>query len=125
MIEYGQALPCPVSLVLRVDGAPAFHATMTAADFCPLTSCVTARHAVCRFRVRWVFQGFRLGPQSGSRRATPLAEQISPDKNMNCHDTTAGFTVQRGFTAFMVMCPLDPAAQPCIRFLFAGSSFCA
>ena len=34
--------------------------------------------------------------------------QISPDKNMNCHDTTAGFTVQREFAAFVVMCQLDP-----------------
>lgn len=54
----------------------------------------------------------------------PLAFQISPDKNMNCHDTTAGFTVQREFMAFVVMCQLDPAAQPYIRFLFVGSSFC-
>jgi hypothetical protein len=45
----------------------------------------------------------------------PLASQISPDKNMNCHDTTAGFTVQREFVAFVVMCQLDPAAQPYIR----------
>jgi len=45
----------------------------------------------------------------------PLASQISPDKNMNCHDTTAGFTVQREFAAFVVMCQLDPTAQPYIR----------
>lgn len=57
-------------------------------------------------------------------RDEPLAFQISPDKNMNCHDTTAGFTVQREFAAFVVLCQLDPAAQPYIRFLFVGSSFC-
>jgi len=45
----------------------------------------------------------------------PLAFQISPDKSMNCHDTTAGFTVQSEFLAFVVMCQLDPAAQPYIR----------
>ena len=43
---------------------------------------------------------------------------------MNCLDTTAGFTVQRGWMVFAVMCLLDPAAQPCIRFLFVGSSIC-
>ena len=103
MIEYGQALPCPVSLVLRVEGAPTLPATMTAADFCHGTPCITAG------------------------RAAPLgspALQISPDKSMNCHDTTAGFTVQREFVVFAVLCQLDPAARPCIRFLFVGSSFC-
>lgn len=43
---------------------------------------------------------------------------------MNCHDTTAGFTVQRGLVAIAVICLLDPAVQPCIRFLFIGSSLC-
>ena len=103
MIEYGQALPCPVSLVLRVEGAPALPATMTAADFCHDTHDITAVRAA------------PLGPP---------ALQISPDKSMNCHDTTAGFTVPREFVVFVVMCQLDPAAQPCIRFLFVGSSFC-
>jgi hypothetical protein len=77
---------------------------MTAADFCHDTTGISAGRAT---------------------HNEPPAVQISPDKNMNCHDTTAGFTVQRGFTAFMVMCPLDPAAQPYIQFLFVGSSFCA
>jgi hypothetical protein len=45
-----------------------------------------------------------------SSTAIPLGEQISPDKSMNGHDTTAGFTVPREFMAFVVMCPLDPAA---------------
>jgi len=103
MIEYGQVLPCPVSLVLRVDGTPAHPATMTAADFCLDTPDVAAGHAA---------------------PTGPPALQISPDKSMNCHDTTAGFTVQREFMAFVVMCQLDPAARPCIRFLFVGSSFC-
>jgi hypothetical protein len=103
MIEYGQALPCPVSLVLRVDGTPTFPATMTAADFCHDTPCITAGRAA---------------------PTEPPALQISPDKNMHYHDTTAGFTVPREFEVFVVMCQLDPAAQPCIRFLFVGSSFC-
>ena len=41
-----------------------------------------------------------------------------------CRDTAVGFTVQRGWLVFVVRCPLDPAAQPYIRFLFVGSSFC-
>jgi hypothetical protein len=110
--------PCPTHYRGRL-------ATMPSADFCSITPRVAAVCAVCRLRVRWVFQGFRPGPQSGSRRATPLVEQISPDKSMNCRDTTAGFTVPREFVVFAVMCQLDPAAQPCIRFLFVGSSFCA
>jgi len=109
--------PCPTHYCGRL-------ATMPSADFCSITPCVAAVCAVCHLRVRWVFHGFRHGPQSDSHRFTPLVEQISPDKNMNCHDTTAGFTVQREFTVFVVMCQLDPAAQPCIRFLFVGSSFC-
>jgi hypothetical protein len=76
---------------------------MTAADFCNDTPPVAGRRAV---------------------HCGPLVLQISPDKNMNCHDTTAGFTVPREFVAFVVLCPLDPAAQPCIRFLFVGASFC-
>jgi len=77
---------------------------MTAADFCHDTQDITV---------------WRAAPTE------PPALQISPDKSMNCHDTTAGFTVQREFMVFVVMCQLDPAAQPCIRFLFVGSSFCA
>jgi len=109
--------PCPMHYCGRL-------ATTPSADFCSITSCVAALRAVCCLRVRWVFQHFRAGPQSGSRRFTPLVEQISPDKNMNCHDTTAGFTVPREFTVFAVLCQLDPAVQPSIRFLFVGSSFC-
>jgi hypothetical protein len=66
-------------------------------------------------------------PCIAARRAVLVelhTPQISPDKNMNCHDTTAGFTVQRGHVVIAVLCLLDPAAQPCIRFLFIGSSFC-
>ena len=97
---------------------------------CRLLTSVQSRRtlppvALCsRLRVRWIFPGFRQGPQSDSHRTTPLVEQISPDKNMNCHDTTAGFTVPREFVVFAVMCQLDPAAQPSIQFLFVGSSFC-
>jgi hypothetical protein len=76
---------------------------MTAADFCHDTPGITAGRAA---------------------PTEPPAWQISPDKSMNCHDTTAGFTVQRGFVVFAVLCQLDPAAQPYIRFLFVGLSFC-
>ena len=41
-------------------------------------------------------------------------EQSSPDKNMNYHDTTARFTVQRGLLVFVIWCPLDSAARPFI-----------
>ena len=110
--------PCPTHYCGRL-------ATTPSADFCSITPCVAAVCAVCRLRVRWVLQGFRPGPQSDPHHSAPLVEQISPDKNMNGHDTTAGFTVPREFVVFAVMCQLDPAAQPCIRFLFVGSSFCA
>ena len=45
-------------------------------------------------RVRWRFRIFRSGPQSGSHdMAGRKAGQISPDKDVNCRDTTAAFTV--------------------------------
>ena len=57
---------------------------MTAADFCSDTPGITAGRAA---------------------HTEPPAVRISPDKNMNCHDTTAGFTVQREFVVFVVLCP--------------------
>ena len=74
---------------------------MTAADFCHDTPGITAGRATLK---------------------EPLAVQTSPDKSMNCHDTTTGFTVQREFVAFVVLCQLDPAAQPYIRFLSDNTS---
>ena len=119
--------------LLFVDGSGLHrvpHITVGLWLLCRLLTSVQSRHALphsalcIRIRVRWWFHGFRHGPQSDSHRHTPLVEQISPDKSMNCHDTTAGFTAQREFVVFVVMCQLDPAARPCIRFLFVGSSFC-
>jgi len=47
--------------------------TMPSADFCPITPSITAWGA----------------PTQGGRKA----EQISPDKNVNFHHTTAAFTI--------------------------------
>ena len=114
---------------------------------CRLLTSVQSRRALphhalcCRIRVRWVLQGFRPGPQSDSPVRTDRKPGRSPQiractvtardggnadiagANI-CHDTTAGFTLPREFVAIVVLCPLDPAAKPCIRFLFIGSSFC-
>ena len=46
---------------------------MPSADFCPITPCITAWGA----------------PTEGERKAG----QISPDKNVNFHHTTAAFTI--------------------------------
>jgi hypothetical protein len=35
---------------------------------------------------------------------TPQVKQISPDKNMNFHDTTALFTVPAGSSGFVIWC---------------------
>jgi hypothetical protein len=35
---------------------------------------------------------------------TPQVKQISPDKNMNFHDTTASFTVPAGSQGFVILC---------------------
>jgi hypothetical protein len=103
IIEHQQALHCPAPLVLRDSIIQDQTTTTTAADFWCVTSCIAARRAVL------------------VELHTP---QISPDKNMNYRNTTAGFTVQRGHTTIAVLCLLDPAAQPCIRFLFIGSLLC-
>jgi hypothetical protein len=71
---------------------------MTSADFCPIDFRIAPEAALRQCgRVLWRIQAFRPGPQSGSQNAMTLAgvlvEQISPDKNVNCRDTTAAFTV--------------------------------
>src|SRR3989344_6061816 len=51
--------------------------------------------------------------------------EISPDKNTDRHDTTAGFTPPLlGHWSFAISCPLAPNGTAfSIRFLFVGSSF--
>ena len=48
-------------------------------------------------RLLWLIHTFRCGPQSGSQTASDTSrmpvEQISPDKDVNCGDTTAAFTL--------------------------------
>ena len=119
-------LPCPTPLVLRNLRVPARITTTTAADFCSIMREITFAHAAnAPVGFGGIARAFRLGPQSDSHSDhQPPVAQIAPDKNMNYHDTTAGFTVPRGFMAFVVWCPLDPAAQPGIQFLCVGSSFC-
>ncbi len=46
--------------------------------------------------------------------------QISPDKNVNFLCTTAAFTLSPEPTDFVV--PTRPETEPCMRFLFPGSS---
>ena len=78
---------------------------MTAADFYNDTSCIAAGRAI---------------------HCEPPTLHISPDKSMNCHDTTAGFTVQREFVVFGVLDPkrfAGPAlpTRPCCSALYPVS----
>ena len=71
---------------------------MTSADFCPVNFRIAPEAAPQRCGgVLWLIQAFRPGPHSGSQTAMAAAgmhaEQISPDKNVNCRDTTAAFAV--------------------------------
>ena len=82
---------------------------MTAADFCNDTQHIAVLRAI---------------------ETQSLALQISPDKNMNCHDTTAGFTVPREFVVFVVMDPkrfAGPAlpTRPCGLSLVSDSGNCS
>ncbi len=56
---------------------------MPSADFCPVTETLADLGAVVK---------------------PPQAGQISPDKNMNCHSTTAAFTLSREPVGFVTLC---------------------
>ena len=98
-------------------------ATMASADFCPFTSDVTVRRATRAYgRVRWRIQGFRPGPQSGSRGTLrPPIGQISPDKDMDFPCTTAAFTLSPAPDGFRHLVLTHPGTEPCRRFLSVDS----
>ena len=91
-----------------------------------ITAGVTpGRAARANRRVRWVLQGFRPGPQSGSRnRLRPHAEQISPNKNMSYRCTTAAFTLSPVPGGFRHLVLTHPETERSMRFLSVGSHLC-
>ena len=102
-------------------------ATMASADFCPVTPTVTGQRAAraCG-RGRWLIQGFRPGPQSGSRgRFRPPIGQISPDKDVDCRCATAAFTLSPAPVGFRHPWLTHPGTGPSMRFLSVGSHLCA
>ena len=51
-------------------------------------------------------------------------QQISPDKNVNCHCTASSFTVSLEPVGFVILGSLTPETQPIMMFLFVSSQFC-
>jgi hypothetical protein len=79
-----------------------------------------------RGRVRWVFQPFQDGPQSGSHGSPrPQAGQISPNKNMNCPCTSAAFTLSPVPGGLRREVPTRPGTEPSMRFLSVASHVCS
>jgi len=101
-------------------------------------------------RVRWRFQGFPPGPQSGSHgHVRPHGVQISPDKDMTNLSgtnldarsapagaapgmaqisfpyTTAAFTLPRDTGGLHHVVLTRPGTEPSMRFLSVGSYVCA
>jgi len=97
--------PCPAHYGRRL-------ATMPSADYCLITTEITPHRAVVCHRVRSFpadglpeRQGlFYTRTSAGSRR--PPVKQFSPDKDMNCHCTTASFTLSVKPRGFAVLCQL-------------------
>ena len=56
--------------------------------------------------------------------ASSHVKQISPDKDVNFHCTTAAFTVSTESLGFVVLCQLTHRLGLNMLFLFVGSQFC-
>jgi hypothetical protein len=128
-VESVRLLPAFLGSALHpVPAITAGHsATRASADFYPFTSDVAVRRAASACgRVRWLIQGFRPGPQSGSRGTPrPPIGQISPDKDMDCRCTTAAFTLSPVPGGLRHLVLTRPGTKPSMRFLSVGSHLCA
>ena len=98
--------PCPIHYDRHL-------ATMASADFWSFTMSVSRYNAVCLPR----------GSQRLSPRPSILlpVDQISPDKDIYFHHTTASFTLSTLFTGLSYVWLTHPRTRPYMIFLFVGS----